>query len=100
MQVLSYSTRALDRRGHSLSQPTHFLKNNLTDENDFFYESLIQSIGPTRSHLARFARVRFALSAQNFRKKSVSKSTRNALKRIEMHKKITPLTHWPSDLAQ
>ena len=53
-----------------------------------FYETLIQSIGPTRSHLARFARARFALRAQaNFRKKSVSQSTRNALKRIKMQKK-------------
>ena len=35
-----------------------------------FYETLIQSIGPTRSHLARFARARFALRAhENFRKK-------------------------------
>ena len=28
-------TRALDRRGHSLSQHTQFLKNNMIDENDF-----------------------------------------------------------------
>ena len=42
-------------------------------ENDF-YEALIQSIGPTRSHLARFARARFAVRAQeNFRQKSVSR---------------------------
>ena len=55
-----------------------------------FYETLIQSIGPTRSHLARFARARFALRAhENFsKKKSVSQSTQNALKRIEMQKKI------------
>ena len=53
-----------------------------------FYETLIQSRGPTRSHLARFARARFTLRAhENFRKKSVSQSTRNALKRIEMPKK-------------
>ena len=53
-----------------------------------FYETLIQSIGPTRSHLARFACARFALRAhKNFRKKSVSQLTRNALKRIEMQKK-------------
>ena len=54
-----------------------------------FYEALIQSSGPTRSHLARFARARFTLRAhENFRKKkSVSQSTRNALKRIEMQKK-------------
>ena len=58
-----------------------------------FYETLIQSSGPTRSHLARFARARFTLHAhENLRKKSVSQSTRNALKRIEMQKKkkITP----------
>ena len=57
-------------------------------ENDF-YETLIQPSGPTRSHLARFARARFTLRApENFRKKkSVSQSTRNALKRIEMQKK-------------
>ena len=79
-------TRAL-RRGHSLSQHTQFLKNNMIAENDF-YETLIQLIGSTRSHLARFARARFALRAhENFRKKSVSQSTRNALKRIEMQKK-------------
>ena len=52
------------------------------------YGILIQSIEPTRSHLARFARTRFALRAtEYFRKKSVSQSTRNALKRIEMQKK-------------
>ena len=54
-------------------------------------ETLIQSIGPTRSHLARFARARFALHAhENFRKNnlSVSQSTRNALKRIEMQKSV------------
>ena len=57
----------------------------------FFYKTLIQLIGPTSSHLARFARARFALRAQ----KSVSQSTQNALKRIEMQKKIfTPLTDY------
>ena len=57
-----------------------------------FYEILMQSSGPTRSHLARFARARFTLRAhENFRKKSVSQSTQNALKRIEMQKKIFPL---------
>ena len=56
-----------------------------------FYETLIQSSGPTRSHLARFARARFALRAhENFRKKSVSQSTQNAPKRIEMQKKFYP----------
>ena len=71
----------------------------MIDENDFFYETLIQSIGPTRSHLARFARARFALRAyENFRKKSVSQSTQNALKRIEMPKKKNiPLTDYPFD---
>ena len=35
----------------------------------FFYETLIHLIEPTRSHLARFARPRFALRAhENFRK--------------------------------
>ena len=57
-----------------------------------FYETLIQSIGPTRSHIAHFARARFALCAhENFQKKGVSQSTQNALKRIEMQKKILPL---------
>ena len=62
-----------------------------------FFETLIQSIRPTRSHLARFARKRFALRAhENLRKKSVSQSTENALKHIEMQKKkkITPLTDY------
>ena len=62
-------TRAL-RRGHSLSQHTQFLKNNMIARNDFFYETLIQSIETTRLHLARFARAHFALLAhENFRKK-------------------------------
>ena len=53
----------------------------------FFYETVIQSIEPTCSHLARFTRARFALGAlENFQKKSVSQSTGNALKRIEMQK--------------
>ena len=35
-----------------------------------FYETLIQSSGPTRSHLARFAQAHFVLCAhENFRKK-------------------------------
>ena len=62
-----------------------------------FYETLIQSSEPTRSHLARFARARLPLRAhENFRKKkSVSQSTRNALKRIEMpKKKFTALTDY------
>ena len=83
-------TRLLDRRGHSLSQHKQFLKMRMI----FFYVNLIHSIGPTCSHLARFARVRFALCAhENFRKKSVSQSTQNALKRIEMQtkKKKIPL---------
>ena len=64
-------TRLLGRRGHSFSQHTQFLKNNMIAENDFFfYETLIQSSGPTRLHLARFARARFTLRAhENFRKK-------------------------------
>ena len=63
------TTRALDRRGHSLSQHTQFLKNNMIDEN-VFNETLIQLIGPTLSHLARYARAFFALRAhENFRKK-------------------------------
>ena len=75
-----------------------------------FYETLIQSSGPTRSHLARFARARFALRAhENFRKKkSVSQSTQNALKRIEMQKKFYPfdrlcasrVSQSPSGVAQ
>ena len=77
-------TRLLDRRGHSRSQHTRFLKMRMI----FFCETLIHSIGPTRSHFARFARARFALRAhENFRKKSVSQSTQNALKRIEMQNK-------------
>ena len=46
--------------GHSLSQHTQCLKNNMVAENDFFYETFLQSIGPTRSHLARFARILLA----------------------------------------
>ena len=69
----------------------------MIDENDFFYETLIQSIGPTHSQLDRFARARFALRASRSRKfskkKSVSQSTQNDLKRIEMQKNVfTPLT--------
>ena len=62
-----------------------------------FYEILIQSSGPTRWHLARFAHARLMLRAhENFlKKKSVSQSTRNALKRIEMQKKnFTTLTDY------
>ena len=46
----------------------------------------------SRSHLARFARAHFALSAhENFQKKNVSQSTQNALKRVKMQikKKLT-----------
>ena len=40
-----------------------------------------------RSHLARFARARFALRAhENFRKKSVSQWTQNAVKRVKVQK--------------
>ena len=42
------------------------------------------------SHLARFARARFALRVHEHFKKKVSQSTRNALKCIEMQKRITP----------
>ena len=67
------------------------MKMNKQFENDF-YETLIQSSGPTRLHLARFAHARFTLRAhENFRKKSVSQSTRKALKRIQMQKKCLPL---------
>ena len=63
-----------------------------------YYETLIQSSGPTRSHLARFARARCTLRAhESFRKKSVSQLTQNALKRIKMQKKnffFTPLTDY------
>ena len=76
-------TRLLVRRGHSLSQHTQFLKMKM-----IFFMKLIHSIRPTRSHLARIARVRFALRAhENFRKKNVSQSTQNVLKHIEMQKK-------------
>ena len=45
-----------------------------------FYETLIQSSRPTRSHLARFARARYALRAhENFRKKK-----KVCLNRLEM----------------
>ena len=62
----------------------------------FFYVNLIQSIGPTHSQLARFARARFALCAtENFRKK---KCVSIDLKCSETHKnakkKITPLTDY------
>ena len=63
----------------------------------FFNETLIQSIGPTLLHLARFAcaRLHFALTKIFEKKKSVSQSTLNALKCIEMQKKkITPLNHY------
>ena len=67
------------------------------DENYFFYATLIHSIGPTRSHIARFARARFTLRAhENFRKKKCvsidskcSEAHRNAKK-----KKITSLTDY------
>ena len=60
-------TRLLDRRGQSFTAYTIS-----KDENIFFYETLIHSIGLTRSHFARFARERFALRAhENFRKKKV-----------------------------
>ena len=79
----------------------------MIDENVFFYETFIQLIGPTRSHLARFACARFALRPhENFWKKRVSQSTRNALKRMEMQKKKkNVLPFWPiaqsaSDKAQ
>ena len=67
-----------------------------------FCETLIQSSGATRSHLARFARARFTLRAhENFRKKkSVSQSTRNALKRIEMHTKNFTPYEWFFPLPQ
>ena len=71
-------------------------------ENDFFYETLIQSSGSTRLHLARYARARFALRAnENFRKKSVSQSTQNVLKRVKMQKKmfLPLLTHCASRVA-
>ena len=49
-----------------------------------------------RSHLARFAHAHFALRThENFRKKSVSQSTQNALKRKKgKKKKFTPLTDY------
>ena len=53
-----------------------------------------QSDQHTRNLLASLAPVlRFALT-KIFEKKSVSQSTWNALKRIEMQKKITPLTDY------
>ena len=67
-------------------------------ENDF-YETLIQSSGSTRSHLARFARARFALRAhENFREKKkcvlidtkCSETHRNAKKKKKKKKKIYP----------
>ena len=63
MNEKNYDTRAL-RRALSLSQHTQFLKKNMIAENIFFYENLIQSIGPTRLYLARCARARFTLRAQ------------------------------------
>ena len=59
---------------------------------------MIQSIRPTRSHLARFARILLVLLARVlrfvltkiFEKKSVSQLSRNALKRIEMQKENYP----------
>ena len=90
--ISSFVTRLLGRRGHSLSQHTQFLKNNMIAENDSFYETLIQSSGPTRSLRSRAL---YASRSRKFSKKSVSQSTRNALKRIEMPKKFfTPLTDY------
>ena len=66
-----------------------------------FYETLIQSSGPTR--LLRV--LRFALM-KIFEKKSVSQLTRNALKRIEMQKKnfdrlrASRVAQSPSGVAQ
>ena len=73
-------TRALCR-GHSLSQHTQFLKNNMIAENDFFLN--FDTINRTNTFTSCSLRAH-----ENFRKKSVSQSTRNALKRIKMQKKI------------
>ena len=64
----------------------------------FFYETLIQSIGPTRSHVARFARARFALRAnENFRKikeKCVSIDYKCSETHRNAKKIFTPLTDY------
>ena len=85
-------TRLLDRRGHSLSQHTQFLKMRMI----FFYETLIHSIEPTRSHLARFARARFALRAhENLKKKKcVSIDSKCSETHTNVKKMFTALTHY------
>ena len=82
-------TRAL-RRSHSLSQHTKFLKNNMIAENDLLgnFDTIYRakvSTHPTRSHLARFARFTL-LAHENFRKKSMSQSTRNDLRAMQKKK--------------
>ena len=93
--VQDCDTRLLGRRSHSLSQYTQcqYLKNNMIDENDFFMKLWYnQSDQHTRILLVLL--VAFCASrARKFRKKSVSQSTPNALKHIEMQKKNLPL--WP-----
>ena len=98
-------TRLLDRRDHSLSQHTQFLKMRM-----IFYETLTHSIGPKRSHLVRFARARFALRAhENFRKKKCvsidskcSKTHRNAKKKFYLFDRLraSRVAQSPSGVAQ
>ena len=61
-----------------------------------FYETLIQSSGLTRSHLARFARARFTLRAhENFRKKKcVSIDSKCSETHRNAKKNLTPLTDY------
>ena len=71
---------------------------------------LSHSLAYSRLHLACFARARHAIRTHdNFRKKGVSLSTQNALKRIEMQKKsfypfdrlrTLRVAQSPSDVAQ
>ena len=62
-------------------------------ENNFFMKiGYNQSDQHARILLASLARYTHR-AHENFRKKSVSQSTQNALKRKEL-KKITPLTHY------
>ena len=88
-------TRLLEHRGHSLSQHTQFLKNNMIAENDFLWNFDTIKRTNTLAFGSLRSRAFYASRSRKFsKKKSVSQLTRNALKRIEMKKKFTPLTHY------
>ena len=89
-------TRAL-RRGHSLSQHTQSLKNNIIAENDFLWNFDTFDRTNTLASCSLCSHAFCASHSRKFsRKKSVSQSTRNALKRIEMpKKKKKKIQLWP-----